>query len=188
MKNILAASFLFAMTVLTGCTTFMYGGQTFNSEQEALAFQDKYLGAGVQAIQPASTKIGGILKIYVPNEEVTRERGITGNKTGTVGDYIIKSYVADQRKLKEAFERRGSFDAVDLIFSNGQHQTPAPPNHVLYLYLESTSTLGWYYVGTKVPRTPVNYDRGTTNMGERYKFLVESVESLAMAEKIASKR
>lgn len=188
MKNILAACLLIATAFLTGCMSFTYGGQKFSSEQEALAFQDKHLGAGVQSIQPATTKIGGILKIHVPNEEATRERGITGNKSGTAADYIIKSYVADQRKLKEVFERRGSFDAVELIFSNGQHQTPSPPNHVLYLYLESTTTLGWYYVGTKVPRTPVSYDRGTANMGERYKFMIESVESLAMAEKIASKK
>lgn len=174
-----------ALLVLSGCgTTYKYAGQTFSSEQAALAYQQQYLGGGVSALPPAQTKVGNILKIYYPNEEVIRANMITGNKTSPAADYIVKTFIADARKIKEAFEQRKSFDSVELSFTKGERKGAEPPNHVLYYVSESPMVNGWSYIGSKVPRSPVGIDHSTSDIREKYRLLVESVEALAQAEKV----
>lgn len=188
MKRLLAGGLTVAAVLLGGCAHFTYDDVQFSAAQDALDYQDKQLREGVQAVTPSSSAIRGILKIYVPSDDVTRERFVSGSKNGVVADYIVTAYAADKHKLKEAFERRGSFEAVELIFSDGMHQPPAPGQHVLYLYLESPLLIGWYYVGTAVARTPVIFRQNASSMGERYKLFIESVETLAMKENAAAKR
>ncbi len=175
------------ITLLTaGCgMTYKYAGKDFTSEDAALAYQQSHLDAGVSKLQPSPTKVGGTLKIYFPDQDVARAKMITGNNQSTAADYVLKTVFADVKKLREALERRQAFDKVVLIFSKGEHQPAEPPNFVLYQYRQSTSVGSWYFVGSKVPRTPVTYDFGTTDMEARYRFFVETVESLAMAEKLA---
>lgn len=164
--------------------TYKYSGQTFSSEQAALAYQQQYLGGGVSSLPAAKTKVGNILKIYYPNEEVIRANMITGNKTSPAADYLVKVYIADVRKLKEAFEQRKSFDSVELSFTKGERKAAEPPNHVLYYVSESPLINGWSYIGSKVPRSPVGFDHAAPNIQEKYRLFVESVEALAQAEKV----
>lgn len=105
-----------------------------------------------------------------------------------MGDYLVAGIMADVQKVKAAFEQRSAFDSVSLTYSQGEHHKPEPGDHVLYFYLESSQINGWYYVGTVVPKSPVAFDRGTPDKTEKYRLFTESVESLAMAEKVATKR
>jgi hypothetical protein len=175
--------------VLGGCgTTYKYDNQTFKSSSEALAYQSRVLSAGISNLKPAESKIGGTLRIYFPNQDVIRAKSITGNAAGNVGDYLVAVTMADVSKLKQAFEQRQSFDAVELNYSQGEHKKAEPGVHVIYLYLESPQVLGWYYIGAAVPKSPLAFDRGTTDKTEKYRLFTESVESLAMAERVATKR
>jgi hypothetical protein len=173
---------------LNGCSTFRYDNQTFRSSSEALAYQDRVLSAGINNLKPSDVKVGGTLKIYFPNQDVIRAKSITGNSSGAVGDYLVAVTMADVNKLKQAFEHRKSFDSVELNYSQGEHKKAEPGLHVIYLYLESTQILGWYYIGTAVPKSPLAFDRGTADKSEKYRLFVESVESLAMAERVSTKR
>jgi hypothetical protein len=177
-----------AAVLMTGCATYRYGTQTFKRPAEALAYQDKTLSSGISKLQPSPLKVGGTLKIYYPNQDVVRTKTITGNSAGAVGDYLVAVSIADVKKMKEAFEQRKAFDTVELLYSQGEHRKAEPGTHVLYLYTESPQVLGWYYIGAVVPKSPIAFDRGTTDMTEKYRLFTESVESLAMAEKVATKK
>ena len=187
MKLIAAAGLVLAV-LLSGCMTYRYDTQTFHSKEEALAYQERVLSAGIKGLKPATSKVGGILKIYYPNQDMLRAKAITGNSAGASGDYVLAVLVAESKKIKEAFEQRNAFDSVDLIYSQGEHHKAEPSAHVLYFYLESPQINGWYYIGTVVPKSPVAFDRGTPDKAEKFRLFTESVESLAMAEKLATKK
>ena len=188
MNKALSALCVIAGLALGGCGTYRYDGQTFKTPGEALAHQDRVLSAGVQGLKPAQARIGSTLKIYFPNQDVIRAKTITGNPSAGGSDYLVSATVADVRKVKEAFERRKAFDSVELVFSQGEHRKAEPGVHVLYFYAESPQILGWYYIGTVVPKSPVAFDRGTADKTEKYRLFTESVESLALAEKVATRR
>lgn len=177
-----------AAIALSGCATFRYDNQTFRSSAEALGYQDRVLSAGINNLKPADAKVGGTLRIYFPNQDVIRAKSITGNASGAIGDYLVTSTMTEASKVKQAFEQRKAFDDVQLNFSQGEHKKAEPGAHVLYLYLESPQVFGWYYIGTVVPKSPLAFDRGTTDKSEKYRLFTESVESLAMAERVATKK
>src|SRR5687767_4363995 len=90
------------LVALSACTTYKYGGRDFRSEQQALAYQQEHLSAGVNKISPTRNKVGGTLRMYFVDQDVARSKLITGNQASAAADYVLKTIMADTVKVKES--------------------------------------------------------------------------------------
>jgi hypothetical protein len=183
--NIYRVLTLFVLaTVLAGCaaSSYKYNNVSYHSETEALSAQQERFKVLIAEIHPVGNKVGGTLRMYFPDQDVGRQILVTGNKTSVYADYVLKARYADTKFIRDVIEKRAIFDKVDLRYSKGDHKSSEADADVLYYFGSTDGTYGWYFVGKRIPRTPVQFDSGAKG-ADRLEFFLETLEGLARADK-----
>lgn len=161
--------------------TYRYAGQAFRSQDQALGAARKSHAAMVEQIEPATTRVGGTLSLYIPDREAIMERGIrkTGEPRQEILDYVAETGMLANQSLYDALVKRNSFDNVVLHYSSGQHVAAKPGERVVYLYQPNVDGTGWFFSSDAVPRERIHFDMTKPDRAQRIQYWIDSIEALA---------
>lgn len=171
-----------ALLTASGCMTYRYDGKPYKSESEALAVQKQRQEQALADIQPTKNPVHGTLRIYFIDQDTAPKVLVVGNTQGAAADYVLKLTYNSARFMRDAIEKRKIFDKVELKYGSGQYHEPEPDAYVLFFYAPSTTSQSWYFVGKRVPRTPVQFDLGESDLAKRFGYFMDTLETLARAD------
>jgi hypothetical protein len=175
MKRVLIA--LLLGWLLSGCTTYRFNSQQYPSRQEAIAAVHKYTEESLVAITPLKKPLVPFGRFVGVSHSVMVERGTYGaNSEGR--DYIAEVALIGMKGAYQAIVKRNIFEKLEYVEGNGLEQEALKGEPFIYFFMPDLKTGGYYFVSSAVPRTPVQFDRGSQNPAERTKYFVDSVEAL----------
>jgi hypothetical protein len=140
------------LLMLVGCSSTVYkvGGETFRSEEQALAAQKIRLDEITTQITPTEKKRGGSAVIIIPTFNTFMALGVkkTGNPKQELVEYVGRSSVANYRAMFDFVDKRRIFDKVTLIEDDYPVPTAkkmtAKYNAVIYFDLAGPNQAQWF--------------------------------------------
>lgn len=175
-KNTILIVALFQLS-LSGCMQYTYGGKAYQSRDEAIvasnADQEKLLAS----VTPRSKPIAKKGKCMMLSKGGMIDRGLFGSDT-----FRADIYYADYQNTCKRLEKRNIFAEFVIAESDGDHVMPINGESIIYFYTPDKNHAGWYYVSTKIPLTPLNFDRANMDKIKKVKYFDDSVEALVASE------
>lgn len=171
---------LLALTLpmmLAGCMQYTYGGKSYTSKDEALAASNVDQEQLIASVKPRSKPLAKSGKCMMMSKSGMMDRGFFSSDSFRT-DVLYSDYQNTCKRL----QRRNIFEKFEIVESDGDHVKPSAGESVIYLYSPDKAHLGWYYVSTKIPLTPLNFDRANLDKTKRVKFFDDSVEALVSSE------
>jgi hypothetical protein len=175
-KNVVVNIFVFPF-LLTGCVQYTYNGKVYNSQNEAISASNLEQEKLLASVSPRSKPIAKKGKCMMLSKAGMIDRGLFGNDS-----FKADIYYADYQNTCKRLQKRNIFTEFEIAESDGDHVKPTQGESTIYFYTPDKSHAGWYYVSTKIPLTPLNFDRANLDKFKKVKYFDDSVEALVASE------
>lgn len=162
---------------LTGCMQYSYGGKSYSSREEAIAANNLNQEKLLSSVTPRSKPIAKKGKCMMLSKAGMIDRGLFGNDS-----FKADVFYADYQNTCKRLQKRNIFTEFEIAESDGDHVKPTQGESTIYFYTPDKSHAGWYYVSTKIPLTPLNFDRANLDKVKKVKYFDDSVEALVASE------
>ncbi len=172
---------LIPLLIVSGCSTYKLGNNTYKSRAEAEAVNAAYIRKAIDRIEPLKTPLTTkSARCALMSKDQLKTQGIFYG-TGEALDYVASVYHAQYETTCHQIRRRNIFSGFTQVQSDGDHVTPPKGEVVIYLYTPGQGKIGWYYASEKIKLTPLHFDHAAGDE-KAQKYFIDSVEALVLSE------
>lgn len=176
-------TFIFISALLSGCVTYSYNNVKYNNRQEAESAQKTELDMIAGGIVPRPEPIAPFATVVIPTKSIIQDRALKPGGLAESRDYVASGLYRSYKQMAELIKKRNIFANVEIIESaDPVHVEPSKGEVVLYIYMPSSSAMGWYYISQTTKRTPLHFDSGNPDKVARVKYFLDRVEELSVSE------
>lgn len=176
-KKITALTVVLSQLTLSGCMQYTYGGKAYQSKDEAIVASNVDQEKLLASVTPRSKPIAKKGKCMMLSKAGMIDRGLFGNDA-----FRADVYYADYQNTCKRLQKRNIFTEFEIAESDGDHVLPVKGESIIYFYTPDKNHAGWYYASTKIPLTPINFDRANMDKVKKVKYFDDSVEALVASE------
>lgn len=174
---------LLLLALCSSCTSsYRYGTQVYRTPSAALAAERADLAEKLAAVQPIEPKIGGTIRIVLPNEGLIRSLGVvtTGRVRENLVEYLVDSINLGLQANVDFVRKSNLFDTVELDRTASAREPDIGTADYL-LWFQLTGTGGqWYLRANGVPaKEPVFMDNGSDRLSRGQTWL-SSLHNVAL--------
>lgn len=166
--------------ILTGCGTYTYNNEKFNTPADAYARQENLMQSYMVKIDPLTTPLSTKkLIVGIPNSD-----RILSTIQG--GGPAAKQYVSNIMENEyllfyKAAKKRNIYTEVELVRTDGGDLIPSDNKDIFYLLVtDNNQAAQWYLASTKSGKQAVSIDLGLTEYTDKVHSLVTQIESFAI--------
>ena len=144
---------------VSGCATYIYDGQTFDSAEAAKAAQIADMQAITDNIDPLDEPIWDELIVGIPSKDVLQERGIVlmGSSPLIGTDHILDVTHIFFDSVVSALKKRNLAQKIIVRTTDGT-DLQAPDSQGVYVLMVEYGQSDWYFVDSNGERTYLEMD------------------------------
>ena len=157
--------------LLWSCAKYYYHGESYGSQEDALAAQQKLHEDALSKITPLPAPVADYLLVGIPSREVLDERAVLGDGRPSARVWVVTILLLDFLNTGRAIEKRGIFKKVKLQKTRGNHLDAPSGGMALYLFIPDKTASGWYFKRANSAPVPVFFEHGNPDLAARYTYI-----------------
>jgi hypothetical protein len=175
----LLASVAIALS-LSGCATYTYNGETFNSTADAYARQENLMQSYLLNVEPLESPLSHKrLVVGIPTSERLMDTIVGGNAASR--KYVVNVFEKEYMLFYRAAKKRNIYSQIELLRTDGGDLIPADNKDLFYLKITSNNKgMQWYLSSVESGKQVAPIDLGLEEYSDKANSMINQIEAFAI--------
>ena len=165
---------------MSGCATYTYNGETFNSTADAYSNQDNLMQSYLLSVEPLDTPLSDKkLVVGIPSSERLMDTVIGGNDA--LRKYVLNIMEKEYMLFYRAAKKRNIYSQTELQRTDGDDLVPADNKDIFYLKITSNNKgAQWYLSSAESGKQVATIDFGLEEYSDKANSIINQIEAFAI--------
>lgn len=180
MKRLKSLAAIAMAIALSGCATYTYNGETFNSTADAYASQENLMQNYLSNVEPLTSPLSDKkLVVGIPTSERLMDTVTGGDATSR--KYLVNIFEKEYMLFYRAAKKRNIYSQIELLRTDGGDLVPADNKDLFYLKITSNNKgAQWYLSSVESGKQVASIDLGLEEYSDKAISMINQIEAFAI--------